>query len=142
MGRYADAEGRKVDVFLALYPAQSEGREATGFGEGALPVNSEWSWNSAGPATSGAKSDLLRARGSVERLAQTYYRNGNLLTGSALKLKIATIEDRLLLRREPTAMLILSVEASGSEDPGIALDRFRQATGPVGPWMDRIAALR
>lgn len=142
LGRYADAEGRKVDVFLALYPAQSEGREATGFGEGALSENSEWSWNSAGPATSGAKSDLLRARGSVERLAQTYYRNGNLLTGSALKLKIATIEDRLLLRREPTAMLILSVEASGSEDPGVALDRFRQATGPVGPWMDRIAALR
>ncbi|GAA4767927.1 exosortase A [Novosphingobium ginsenosidimutans] len=142
LGRYADASGRKVDVFLALYPAQTEGREATGFGEGALREDSEWSWNSAGPHTRDAKSDLLRARGSVERLAQTYYRNGDLLTGSALKLKLATIEDRLLLRRNPTVMLILSVEASGAEDPGTTLDRFRQATGPVGPWMDRIVALR
>lgn len=142
LGRYADASGRKVDVFLALYPAQTEGREATGFGEGALPENSEWSWNSAGPAASGAKSDLLRARGSMERLVQTYYRNGDLLTGSALKLKFATIGDHLLLRREPTIMLILSTEVTADEAPGVRLDRFRQATGPVGPWMDRIVTLR
>ena len=142
LGRYADAKGRKVDVFLALYPAQSEGREATGFGEGALPENSEWSWNGAGPATSGAKSELLRARGTTQRLVQTYYRSGDLLTGSALKLKLSTIGDRLLLRREPTVMLILSVEVSTAEDAGTTLDRFRQATGPVGPWMDRIVTLR
>lgn len=142
LGSYADAQGRKVDVFLALYPAQNEGREATGFGEGALPENSEWSWNSAGPQVANAKSDLLRARGSMERLAETYYRNGDLLTGSALKLKLATIADRLLLRREPTTMLILSTEVTADEDPAIRLDRFRQSTGPVGPWMDRIVALR
>ncbi|MFN5780400.1 MAG: exosortase C-terminal domain/associated protein EpsI, partial [Novosphingobium sp.] len=142
IGSYADAQGRKVDVFLALYPAQNEGREATGFGEGALPENSEWSWNSAGPQVANAKSDLLRARGSMERLAETYYRNGDLLTGSALKLKLATIADRLLLRREPTTMLILSTEVTADEDPAITLDRFRQSTGPVGPWMDRIVALR
>ncbi len=142
LGSYADAQGRKVDVFLALYPAQNEGREATGFGEGALPENSEWSWNSAGPQVAHAKSDLLRARGSMERMAETYYRNGDLLTGSALKLKLATIADRLLLRREPTTMLILSTEVTADEDPAITLDRFRQSTGPVGPWMDRIVALR
>ena len=142
LGSYADAQGRKVDVFLALYPAQNEGREATGFGEGALPENSEWSWNSAGPQVANAKSDLLRARGSMERLAETYYRNGDLLTGSALKLKLATIADRLLLRREPTTMLILSTEVTADEDPAIRLDRFRKSTGPVGPWMDRIVALR
>jgi exosortase A len=142
IGSYADAQGRKVDVFLALYPAQNEGREATGFGEGALPENSEWSWTSAGPQVANAKSDLLRARGSMERLAETYYRNGDLLTGSALKLKLATIADRLLLRREPTTMLILSTEVTADEDPAITLDRFRQSTGPVGPWMDRIVALR
>ena len=142
LGRYADGEGRTVDVFLALYPAQTEGREASGFGEGALPENSEWAWNSAGPDAPGAKSDLLRARGSIERLAQTYYRNGNLLTGSALRLKLATIKDRLLFHREPTVMLILSVEAKPGEDPAVTLDRFRRATGPVGPWMDHIVALR
>ena len=39
-----------------------------------------------------------------------------LLTGSALKLKLATIADRLLLRREPTTMLILSTEVTADEE--------------------------
>lgn len=142
IGRYADGQGRRVDVFLALYSDQSEGREASGFGEGALPQDSEWSWNSAGPAAAGGKSDLLRARGRFERLAQTYYRNGDLLTGSALRLKLATIADRLLLCREPTVMLILSTELAGNHDPVETLDSFRSATGPIGPWMDRVAAGR
>lgn len=142
LGTYADARGRKVDVFVALYPIQSEGREASGFGEGALPPDSAWAWNSAGPAVAGGKSDLLRAHGSIERLAETYYRNGALLTGSALQLKVALIGDRLLLRREPTTMLIISAEEQAGAQAGDAINRFKQATGPLGPWMDRIVALR
>lgn len=139
LGRYADGNGRSVDVFVALYSAQGDGQEASGFGEGALPEGGEWSWNSAGPATAGGKSDLLRARGTVERLAETYYRNGDLLTGSALRLKFATIADRFALRREPTAMLILSSDLADGDERVRSLSAFRSATGPVGPWMDRIA---
>lgn len=142
LGRYADVQGRTVDVFVALYASQSEGGEATGFGEGALPADGEWAWTSAGTAVPGARADRLRGRGRVERLAHTYYRNGDLLSGSAVQLKLATIADRLLLRREPTAMLILSSEPSTGEDPDQTLAAFRQSTGPVGPWMDRITALR
>lgn len=142
LGRYADKDGRTVDVFVALYASQSEGREATGFGEGALPADSAWAWTSAGPVTPDARADRLRGQGRVERLALTYYRNGQLLTGSAVKLKLATIADRLLLRREPTAMLILSTEPRPGEDADRTLAAFRQSTGPVGPWMDRITALR
>lgn len=142
LGTYADARGRKVDVFLALYPSQGEGREASGFGEGALPPDSAWAWNSAGPAVAGGKSDQLRANGSVERLAETYYRNGDLLTGSALQLKLAVIGDRLLLRREPTTMLIISAEEQAGVQAADAINRFKQATGPLGPWMDRTVALR
>jgi len=142
LGRYVDAQRHTVDVFLALYPDQREGREASGFGQGALPEDSEWSWNSAGPSIADAKSDLLRARGDQERLAQTYYRNGGLLTGSALKLKLAVIADRLLLRSEPTVLLIVSTEVDANQDPAETLNRFRRATGPVGPWIDRIVAVR
>ena len=53
LGRYADDQGGKVDVFIALYSRQSEGHEASGFGEGALREDSPWAWNSAGPATPG-----------------------------------------------------------------------------------------
>ena len=90
----------------------------------------------------GGKSDQLRANGSVERLAETYYRNGDLLTGSALQLKLAVIGDRLLLRREPTTMLIISAEEQAGVQAADAINRFKQATGPLGPWMDRIVALR
>lgn len=142
LGRYADSQGRTVDVFMALYSSQAEGREATGFGEGALPADSEWAWTGAGATVTGAKVDRLRGQGRVERLALTYYRNGELLTGSAARLKLATIADRLLLRREPTALLILSAEPRTGEDPDQTLRAFRQSTGAIGPWMDRIATLR
>jgi hypothetical protein len=34
LGRYADASGREVDVFIAVYASQSEARKVGGFGEG------------------------------------------------------------------------------------------------------------
>src|SRR5690606_9199251 len=49
IGTYRDAQGQQVDVFFALYSAQGEGREAGGFGQGALTPDSGWSWHSPGP---------------------------------------------------------------------------------------------
>jgi len=141
LGRYRDAQGRTVDVFFALYSGQSEGREAGGFGQGALTPQTAWAWQSPGPPSHSARTDLLLAEGAVERLAQTTYRTGNLLTGSNARLKLANIADRLILREEPTMMLILSAERSPqTPDPQAALTDFRGGAGPLGPWMDRIAA--
>lgn len=144
LGRYRDAQGRTVDVFMALYSAQDEGREAGGFGQGALPLGGEWSWLSPGPAFDGAKGDRLLAQGRVARVALTWYRTGDLLTGSNAQLKLANIRDRLLLRRQSTMVLILSAEEAG-EQTGIAeasIVAFRQSTGPLGEWMDRVAGVR
>jgi exosortase A len=144
LGRYQDAQGRQVDVFLALYSAQDEGREAGGFGQGALPPGGEWSWLSPGPAIDDAKGDRLLAQGRIARLSMTWYRTGDLLTGSNARLKLANIRDRLLLRTRPTAVLILSVEEGQGAAPaaGASIAAFRQATGPLGPWMDRVAGVR
>lgn len=142
LGRYADEQGNAVDVFFALYSGQSEGRKAGGFGEGALTPNTAWAWRAPGPDVAHAKSDVLLGRGAVERLAETYYRTGALLTGSNARLKLANIVDRLALREEPTMLLILSAERQPGHDPARATAAFRAATGPLGPWMDRIAGLR
>lgn len=143
LGRYVDGQGRAVDVFLAVYAAQDEGREAGGFGEGALPPEGQgWAWLSPAPAFDGGKGDRLLARGAVERNAITWYRTGDLLTGSNMRLKLANTRDRLLLRARPTAVLILSAEKAGDADPAEALAAFRAAAGPLGPWMDRAAKLR
>lgn len=142
IGRYEDAQGRQVDVFLALYPTQGDGREAGGFGEGALPDDGTWSWASAGPAIANATTDRLLGPGRQMRVAETYYRTGILLTGSNTRLKLATIADRLALRARPTALLILSAEQQGETDPFPAIAEFRKATGPLDRWMDRIAMIR
>ncbi len=142
LGRYQDAAGNQVDGFYALYASQGEGKEAGGFGQGALTPESGWSWTSAGPATVTAKSERLMAGGKIERLALTWYRSGDLLSGSNAKLKLANIGDRLLLRAQPTAMLILSAEQRPGFDAAKELTAFQAAIGDPGPWMDRIAEAR
>jgi exosortase A len=142
LGSFADAKGQKIDVFFALYPAQGEGREAGGFGEGALMPDSEWAWTANGPAIEEGRSERLIGRGKVERLAETYYRTGDLITGSNTRLKLATMRDRMLLRDRPTAMLILSAESSQAQSPDATLAAFRRSTGPLDAWMDRIAQVR
>lgn len=141
-GRYRSASGHEVDVFLALYAAQAEGREAGGFGEGALRPDTGWAWSAAGAAVQDAKVDRLLAGGSVQRLTETYYRTGSLLSGSNLKLKMANMQDRLLLRARPTTMLILSAEDRPGFPAEAALAEFRQSAGPVDQWMDRIGSVR
>jgi EpsI family protein len=139
LGRYRDAQGRRVDVFLALYALQDEGREAGGFGEGALRPGSGWAWLSPGRPVADAKADRLLGAGRHLRLAQTTYRTGEVVTGSNLRLKLANIADRLALRARPTMLLILS-----SEDPDAeaSLRAFRASVDPLGPWMDRVTQTR
>ncbi len=138
LGSYANGKGSKVDVFFAVYSAQNEGREAGGFGQGALTPGGLWSWSSGCPSDTGSKCERLVYGGQIERTAHTWYRSGSLLTGSNARLKLANIGDRLLLRTRPTAVLILSVEQMGSNDLQSALSGFHGAIGEIGPWMDRI----
>jgi exosortase A len=142
LGRYRDAHGRQVDVFIALYDRQGEGHKAGGFGQGALMQNSPWAWQSPGPVMGEGKSDRLLGDGTVERIAVTWYRTGDLMSGSNVRLKLANMADRLLFRARPTTMLILSAEDSprGSAQTGIA--DFSAATGPLGPWVDRVTQVR
>jgi exosortase A len=140
--RYADGKGHVVDLSFALYGAQGDGKEAGGFGEGALPLGSRWAWEEAGPGFADAKSDVIQAPGPVHRLAVTWLRTGDLLTGSNTRLKLANMEDRLLLRPRPTMTLILSAEAGPDAAPEDAIRAFLASTGPIAPWMDRMARIR
>jgi exosortase A len=142
LGRYADGKGHEADVFIALYAAQGTGRKAAGSGEGALRSDFGWSWQAPGPAIGWGKSDRLLGPGRTSRLAYTAYRTGDLLTGSAARLSLANLQDRLLLRARPTTMLILSAEEHPGKSAQQSLAAFRKSTGPLDGWMDRIAALR
>jgi len=142
LASYRDSEGRQVEVFLALYAAQDDARDATASGEGALPPDSAWRWLARGPATAGAKSEYLLAHGQVKRLAQTTWRTGDLATASAAQIKLAVMRDRLLLRPRPTTMLIVSAEGRDAGDLDARLTRFAAAMGDRAAWMDRAAGVR
>ena len=142
LGSYADSRGRRVEVFLALYASQTKGKRATGFGEGALRADSGWAWLKPGPAVEQGKSDWLLGPGRVERMVLTTYRTGDLLTGSAPRLALANMADRAALRARPTAMLILSAENSPGQPADESIAAFRQSTGPLSPWVDRIIQSR
>jgi EpsI family protein len=140
--RYRDARGRVVDLSFALYAGQGEGREAGGFGQGAQPLGSAWAWEAPGPGGFGGKSDMIQAPGPVHRLAVTWYRSGDLLTGSNARLKLANILDRLLLRPRTTSVLILSAEEGSDGQPDQSIRDFLSSTGPQAAWMDRMAGSR
>ena len=145
LGRYEDTKGHQVDVFLALYPDQNEGREAGGFGQGALMPDSPWSWIGNGAVLQDAKSERLLAQGQgpgpVERLAVTWYRTGAVLTGSNSRLKLAIMQNRVLLRDDATMILIVSAEERRNFSAQQSVTDFLAAIGPVGEWMDPIADL-
>ncbi|MBB4858525.1 exosortase A [Novosphingobium chloroacetimidivorans] len=142
LGSYADAHGRRVDVFYALYASQTEGHEAGGFGQGALVPQSEWAWQANATPLAGSHGERLLGAGRVPRVAQTWYRNGTILTGSNARLKLAAMSDRLALRAQPTMVLIVSAEDHAGKPAEPAIQAFVQAAGPLGPWMDRIGGVK
>lgn len=142
VARYADGKGHVVDLSFALYASQGDGKEAGGFGQGALPLGSRWAWEKPGPVFANAKSDVIQAPGPVHRLAVTWLRSGDLLTGSNTRLKLVNMADRLLLRPRATMALIVSAEAGEGAPPEDSIHSFLAATGPIAPWMDRMARVR
>jgi EpsI family protein len=138
---FRDEQGHEVDVVLALYAAQSEGREAGAFGEGALVPDTEWRWFSPEPPIDGAVGDRLQALGTVQRAAMTWYRHGDWTGGSRAHLKLLAMGDALTLRARPTIMLIVSAEDRPGHDAAQAIASFHAAAGSLPMWMDRIAGL-
>ncbi len=142
LDRYRNGAGQEVDVFIAVYSGQGDGREASAFGEGALTPDTAWRWLEPGISNAGARADYLLAFGQVKRLSETSYRTGKLTTGSTARLKLATMQNRLLLRREPTILVILSAEQVEGRSAADSIAAFRKDIGDEGEWMDRIVGLR
>ena len=138
IGRYRNAGGQEVDVFLAVYAWQGEGKEAGAMGEGALVPDTPWRWLEPGPSTADSTADYLLANGNVKRLAHTTYRSGNILTGSNARLKLASIRNRLALDIAPTTVLIISAEENQFQQPDRAIAAFRSSIDPLDDWMDAV----
>lgn len=134
---FSDRKGREVDIFVAQYLSQGHGAEAGAQGDGAIPSGSRWSWIGTTSGAQGGRAEYLIANGE-RRLAVTYYRTGDVLTGSRLRLKLELVRQRLSLAPKPVMVLILSARDGKGGPAAESINALLGATGPLGPWLDRM----
>jgi exosortase A len=139
--RYRDAQGREVDLAIAVFARQAEGRELVGYGQGAVGPDSDWAWIAAGPAPANGRLDRIATHGIVREVA-TFYRVGHRLTGRGVEAKLETIRVRLIGGPQRAVAILVSSEAPGEgESPRPAINAFLSALGPIAPLADRAAGL-
>ena len=143
LGRYRNvATGKVVDMSIAVYDKQKEGREMVGFGQGGFDRNSDWAWtrNLDGPA--GSSAYQLTAPGPVVRDIATFYRIRGMLTGSGTAVKLATLKNRLLGGDQHAVAILVSAEQRSDEPAMVSIEEFVADLGPVDKLADEMAGLR
>jgi exosortase A len=143
-GRYADASGATVDMSIAVFGNQHEGKELIAYGTGVLRQEDRWVRVENLPDTvdrAGAAGSTMRitAPGPIERIVATWYRVGDdTTTQDDTLVKIETMKARLLGGPQRAVAIHLSVE--GSDPRPIA--RFLVALGPIARVADAAAGMR
>jgi EpsI family protein len=139
--RYRDAAGREVDLAIAVYARQEDGRELAGFGQGATRPDGAWAWTADAPPPPGGKSERIFSHGTIREVA-SFYRVGSLLTGSRAAVKLETMKTHLLGGpQRAVAILVSAEEPAGAGSARPALEAFLRSLGPVAPLADRAAGL-
>jgi exosortase A len=127
-GRYRDARGRVVDVGIALYGWQGEGRQIVGFGQGAIVPDTNWGWSANVPAPSGGKSVRMIGPSKSVREAVTFYVVGGRSTGNVLIVKLRTLREKLLGGDQAAVSIVLSAPEPGAR---ATLSDFLAVFGPI-----------
>ncbi len=139
LGHYRDARGRNVDLAIALYARQEEGRELVGYGQGALDPDGDWAWIDDRPNPPGGTAFRISAPGKVVREVATFYRVGAITTGSPTAVKLETLRVRLFGGPQRAVAIIVSAEQQGEGSARPAIDAFVARLSPIDRFADRIA---
>lgn len=127
--RYRDGEGRIVDVAVAVYASQHEGRELVAFGQGAIRQNDRWVRIEDLPALDGADT-LAMVQAPVIREVATWYVLGGVTTGEEARVKLETLRARLLgSPQRATAVLLSAERGRDSGSARTAMRLFLDAAG-------------
>lgn len=141
IARYRDSAGRQVDLAIVVFARQSDGRELVGYGQGASDEDGAWSWTGDSPAPPDGKAELIGSHGKVREVV-SYYRVGDIVTGSRTRVKLETVKVRLLGGPQRAVAVLVAAEAPADGlSPRPAIDSFLKSLGPVAPLADRAAGL-
>jgi exosortase A len=139
IGHYRDQAGREVTLAVALFARQEEGRELVGFGQGAVPPEGEWAWSADAAPPPGGRAERLASHGE-QREVVSFYRVGDILTGSNARVKLETMKVRLIGGPQRAAALLVSASSAATGGaPREAIDSFVAALGPIDRLADRAA---
>lgn len=139
IGHYADGRGRAVDLSVAVYASQHEGKELVGFGIGAIRENDRWVRIADLPALSDGHALRMTGPGRVERVTVSWYRVGDTLTGSDSQVKLETLKTKLLGGNQAAVAVLLSAEQGPDDGAQAAIGDFLNALGPMDAFADRMA---
>ena len=140
-GRYRNASGQQADLFVVVYDRQSEGRELVGFGQGTIDPDGFWSWTANTPAPPGGKAERIKTKGGAREVVSFYRVNGT-TSGSAARIKLATLQARLTGGNQQAVAILISAEQAGDTSPRPAIDAFIKSLGDIDKVADRFAGLR
>ena len=113
--RYRDGQGRTVDLAIAVFASQSEGRELVGFGQGATAPEGRWAWTADAPPPPDGRAERIASHG-VERQVASFYRVGDVVTGSGVRVKLETMKVRLLGGPQRAVAVLVSSESRPAID--------------------------
>ncbi|WNO52795.1 exosortase A [Stakelama saccharophila] len=142
MARYADGSGATVDLAIAVFGHQEEGRELVGFGLGPVRENDKWVRVADEPALHGGKALRIRAPGPVEREVVLWYRIGDIVTASESDVKLETLKAKLLGGRQRAVAVLVSAQKREGVAPRAAIRRFLAKAPPIAALADRAAGGR
>jgi len=138
IGHYRDAAAREVTLAIALFAHQGEGRELIGFGQGAVAPDSGWAWTADAAPPPGGRAERLASHGE-QREVVSFYRVGDILTGSEARVKIETMKVRLIGGPQRAVAVLVSAGRGSAGSPREAIDAFLAALGPIDQLADRAA---
>ena len=137
VGHYRDAGGRIVDLGIALFDRQAEGRELVGYGQGAVDPAGVWAWTDDSRSPEDGRAFRISGPGPVVREVATFYLVRDVTTGSSLRVKLETLRARLFGGSQRAAAVLVSAVQPGMRSGRPAVDDFLKALGPV----DRVAGM-
>ena len=140
-GRYRNDAGQDVDMFVVVYDRQNEGRELVGFGQGAIDPDGFWSWTADTPAPPNGKSERIKTKGAAREVV-SFYRVNGVTSGSAARIKLATLQARLFAGEQQAVAILISSEQKGDQSPRPAIDAFVKSLGNIDKVADHFAGLR
>lgn len=138
--RFAPMDGSSapVDLAIAYYGNQQDGREIVGFGQGAIGQESRWAWAASSAAPPYGAAFRMIGPGHVAREVVVFYDLNDVVTGDPTRVKLETLRLRLLGGKQRAVAVIVTAEDHDERSSRPMIERFIRDLGPIHHLADQL----